>query len=122
MPKVTPRKIEDKISEMTTAWQELAGGKSFGGMTLPQFQAAVADSLGTRTQIGQLQQQLTAAMDQRDDADRVSLEKIQLVVNGVLADPTEGPNSSLYEGMGYTRKSERASGLTRKKSTPSPTP
>ena len=105
---------------MTTGWQELAAAKSFGGMTLPQFQAAVADSLGTRTQIEQLQQQLTAALDQRDDADRTSLEKIQLVVNGILADPTEGPNSSLYEAMGYTRKSERASGLTRKKKTPTP--
>jgi hypothetical protein len=35
------------------------------------------------------------------------------LVNGVLADPTEGPDSALYEAFGYTRKSERKSGLTR---------
>jgi hypothetical protein len=40
--------------------------------------------------------------------------KNQLVVSGVLADPSEGPDSSVYEAMGYTRKSERRSGLTRK--------
>ena len=34
---------------------------------------------------------------------------------GVLADPTEGPDSPLYEAFGYTRKSERRTGLTRKR-------
>jgi hypothetical protein len=33
----------------------------------------------------------------------------------VLSDPTEGPDSALYEAMGYTRKSERKSGLTRQR-------
>jgi hypothetical protein len=33
----------------------------------------------------------------------------------VRADPTEGLNSALYEAMGYTRKSDRKSGLTTKK-------
>ena len=40
------------------------------------------------------------------------------VVAGVLADPTEGPDSATYEGMGYTRDSERKSGLTRKHKEP----
>jgi hypothetical protein len=39
---------------------------------------------------------------------------VQLVVNGVVGDPTFGPDSALYEAMGYVRKSERKSGLTRK--------
>jgi len=57
---------------------------------------------------------LTQAINQRDAADEVSLAKIQRVVAGVNADPTEGPNSSLIEAFGYTRKSERKSGLGRK--------
>jgi hypothetical protein len=32
----------------------------------------------------------------------------------VTGDPAFGPDSSLYEAMGYVRKSERKSGLTRK--------
>jgi hypothetical protein len=36
-------------------------------------------------------------------------------VNAVMGDPTEGPDSPLVEAMGYTRKSERKTGLTRKK-------
>jgi hypothetical protein len=116
MPKVTPRKIEDKIARFLNAWQELAPAKSFGGMTFDQFQAVVAPAIEARERIEDLQDQLTQALNQRDVADEAALAKIQLVVNGVLADPTEGIESSLYEAMGYTRKSERKSGLTRKKS------
>jgi hypothetical protein len=118
MPKVTPKKIEEKIKHVVDPWEEFASGKKFGAMTVDEFKEAVAPSLNARTLIDQLQNQLAHAINQRDDADEVSLAKIQLVVNGVLADPTEGPNSSLYEAMGYTRKSERKSGLTTKKKEP----
>jgi hypothetical protein len=36
----------------------------------------------------------------------------------VLAAPSEGDDSALYEAMGYVRKSARKSGLTRKKNEP----
>jgi hypothetical protein len=114
MPKVTPRKIEEKIDRTLNAWQELAPTKKFGGMTVDEFETAVAPTKAARERIEDLQDQLTQALNQRDAADEAALEKIQLVVNGVLADPTEGPNGSLYEAMGYTRKSDRKSGLTRK--------
>jgi hypothetical protein len=121
MPKVTPKKIEDKINTAVSAWEQLASNKKFGGMALDDFKAVVAPSLANRTLIDQLQHQLTQAINQREDADDVSLAKIQLVVNAILGDPTEGPNSSLIEAMGYTRKSERKSGLTtKKKDTPTP--
>ncbi|HEV7681169.1 MAG TPA: hypothetical protein VGO68_03530 [Pyrinomonadaceae bacterium] len=116
MPKVTPRKIEDKIDRTLNAWQELASAKTFGGMTFAQFQTVVAPAKEARERIEDLQDQLTQALNQRDAADEATLAKIQQVVNGVLADPTEGPDGSLYEAMGYTRKSDRKSGLTRKKS------
>jgi hypothetical protein len=122
MPKVTPKKTEDKIKQTVDAWEELASAKSFGGMTLTQFKAVVAPSLNARTLIDQLQNQLTQAINQRDDADNLSLARMQLVVNAVLGDPTEGPDSSLIEGMGYTRKSERKSGLTTKSTKTKETP
>ena len=44
---------------------------------------------------------------------------VQLAVNGVIGNPAFGPDSPLYEAFGYTRKSERKSGLTTKtKQTP----
>ena len=115
MPKVTPRNTEDKINRIVTAWEQLAPTKSFGAMTLTEFKAIAGESTAAREKIEALQDQLSQAINQRDTADETSLAKIQLVVNGVLADPTEGADGSLYEAMGYTRRSERKTGLTRKK-------
>jgi len=109
-----PKEIEDKIRRMLSGWESLASTKSFFGMTLDQFKTAVQPSLDARELIKDLENQLTHAINQRDAADAVSLEKMQGVVAGVKADPTEGANSSLLEAFGYTRKSERKSGLRRK--------
>jgi hypothetical protein len=87
-------------------------------MTLLQFQAICAPAKAAREQIEDLEDQLTAAFAARDSADNAVAAKTELVINGVRADPTEGSDSALIEAMGYTRKSDRKSGLTTKKKTP----
>jgi hypothetical protein len=115
----SPKDIEEKLEKTLNGWRTLAPNKSFGGMTLAQFEAAIAPSLTTRQRIKDLENQLEEAKADRDTADGVSLRKAQLIVNGVLADPEEGPDSPLIAAFGYTRKSERKTGLTRKsKKTP----
>jgi len=111
-----PKSNEQKINTILNAWETLAPAKSFGGMTLDQFKAVAAPAQGARARIADLEAQMTQAINDRDAGDVTFLAKAQLVINGVLADPTEGPDSSLYEAMGYTRKSERRSGLTKKSS------
>lgn len=111
-----------RIQRVLTGWQALAPTKSFAGMTLAQFQAAVQPSLDTRQRIDLLEEELRQEQTNRDNADELSLTKVQQVVNGVLADPEEGPDSALYESFGYTTKRDRKSGLTRKgKQTGTPT-
>jgi hypothetical protein len=117
-----PKKIEEKIQSLLSAWQTLAPTKSFAGLTFAEFNTQVAPSLTARTTISNLESQLTEAINQRDDGDKTSLVVVQRVVNGILADPTEGPDSSLIEAAGRVRKSERKSGLTRKVSTGGATP
>ena len=112
---ISPKDVEEKIHRMLNAWETLAPDKTFGGMSLPQFQARVAVSQAARQRIDQLEDQLKQAQAERDRADEAFNEKAQLIVNGVLADPTEGPDSALYEAFGYKRKSERRSGLRRKR-------
>jgi hypothetical protein len=114
-----PKNNQEKIEKMLNAWQTLAPDKSFGGMTLAQFESVVSPMKAARERIADLEDQRTEAITDREVADDACLAKAQLVVNGVLADPTEGVDSALYEAFGYTRKSERKSGLTRK---PKPTP
>ena len=100
------------------AWDEKAKTKSFGGMTLDQYKAKVKPSADAREAIKKLEIQMTAAIDERDDADKATLEANNLVVKGVVGDPAFGEDSALYEAMGYVRKSERKTGLTRKKKAP----
>jgi hypothetical protein len=110
---VSPKTIEEKIERIARAWQTLAPGKTFGGMTLMQFEEECLPSQEARNLIEELQDRLKKALVGRETADDHSTAKIQLVVAGVLGDPTEGPDSALYEAFGYTRKSERKSGLHR---------
>lgn len=114
MPK-SPKYNQARMERILNAWQTLAPAKTFGGMTFAQFEAAAQPARDARTRIEELEDQMTQAITHREAADETFMERAQLVVNGVLADPTEGPNSALYEAMGYTRKDERKSGLTRKK-------
>ncbi|HEY0375982.1 MAG TPA: hypothetical protein VGC87_03410 [Pyrinomonadaceae bacterium] len=117
----SPNVIEEKIQRMLNAWETLAPDKTFGGMTLAQFRAAAQPSQAARDRIDDLEDQLKQAQADRDRADEDFLAKSQLVVSGVLADPAEGPDSALYGAMGYTRKSDRKSGLVRKRKPPTPT-
>lgn len=112
------KNVEERIERFANAWRTLAPDKSFGGMTLAQFEAACAPSLAARARIDTLQAQLKEAASDRDNADDVTLERMQRVVNGVRADPGEGTESPLYKALGYTPPSERKTGLTRKSKAP----
>jgi hypothetical protein len=46
------------------------------------------------------------------------LELLQWVVNSVKGHPKYGENSAVYTAMGYVPKSERASGLSRRRERP----
>ena len=110
-----PKEFEDKLDRFLNAWRTLAPDKTFGGMTLTQFESGTAPSKQARAELEELEDKKTQALAKRDAADEVSNAKMQLVVAGVLADPTEGPNSALYIALGYTGKSARKTGLTRKR-------
>ena len=111
----SPKSFEEKIERMINAWRTIAPQKSFGGMSLSQFQEAAEPSRDIRLRIEDYQNYLTQALAERERADDAFNAKAQLVVAGILADPTEGPDSPLYEAFGYVRKSERKTGLTRKR-------
>ena len=116
----SPKQFGTDLQKLIDAWTDIAPDKSFGGMTLAQFKAKVKPSFDKRAVITSLDNQMTQAQNDRDDADKVSSPAINLAVNGVKGDPDFGEDSDLYEAMGYVRKSERKSGLTRKKKTPPP--
>ena len=62
----SPKDKELKMQRMLDAWKSLAPGKSFGGMTLAQFQAVAQPAIDARQQITDLEDQLTKAISVRD--------------------------------------------------------
>lgn len=115
-----PKETEDRLNKILNGWRKEAPDKSFGRMTLAQFETEIEPSFTARRNLADLDAQRARETNTRDDADEHSLSKADLVVAGVIGDPDFGANSSLYELMGYTRKSERKSGLTRRKESKPP--
>ena len=113
-----PKNNEEKMQKVLMAWKTLAPAKSFGGQTLAQYTAMVDKCMIPRQRLEELEDEMMQEQANRDAEDEVAMAQILLIVAGVVADPTEGANSALYEAMGYVRKSECKSGLTRKKVTP----
>jgi hypothetical protein len=109
-----PKDVEEKLRKMINVWEQMAPTKTFA-VTPDEFKAGVKPSFDVRDKIADLEAQLAKAKDDRERVDEASLALAQRVVNAILADGTEGPDSSLLEGFGRTRQSERKSGLTKKK-------
>lgn len=91
-------------------------------MTLEQFKAKVDPSNQVRDSLLTVRSQRLDAQTQRAQHDEESLGALQLVVNSIKGEPTEGEDSALYQAFGYVRKSDRKSGLTRKSQTALPAP
>jgi hypothetical protein len=114
-----PKDTEEKLRKMINTWEQNAPTKTFA-VTIDEFKTGVKPSFDVRERIADLEDQLTKAKDDRERCDDASLALAQRVVNAILADSSEGPDSSLLEGFGRTRQSERKTGLTRKKTSATP--
>ncbi len=114
----SPKNNEEKMLMVLNAWKTLAPDKQFGGMTVAQYETQINKSLAPRTRLDELDGEIKQQQALRESEDETTMSKVNLIVNGVLADPTEGDDSALYEAMGYIRKSDRKSGLTRKRVEP----
>src|SRR5437763_11076475 len=91
----TPKNTQDKLDRIISTWETLAPNKTFGGLTLAQFKAEVKPSYDAREELRVLDNQVQAKQVERDNADTESLRMAQRVVNGVIGDPEEGPDSDL---------------------------
>ncbi len=115
-----PKAIETRLQDVIHAWETLRPTKSFAGMTLPAFKSQLQSSFDARQRLAELDAETTAALALRDSVDAISNAAALLVVNAVKGDPQEGENGELYAAMGYVRKADRRSGLTRRLQSNSP--
>jgi len=107
----------EKLEETEVSWETNAKDAKFYNTTLAEYKARVQLSRDARALVANLQQQLDAAKNQLKSTDKENLALEKNVAKAIAGDPNYGEDSDLYEGTGRVRKSERKTGLTRKKKT-----
>jgi len=103
---------------MNDAWAEGAKSVSFNGIKQGDFQTEIETAAAADAEIADLRSELNMKIDARDDKYKALDQKRSKVGMGIAVDPAYGNDSPLYGAMGFVRKSEKKSGLTRKKKTP----
>lgn len=121
MATLNVKMLKEKVSKMLSAWFEGAKGVSFMGISRDDLAAKeiLAESLEN-----EINESRAITKMKEDELANVYLEMNNMTVNvrnGVGGDPNYGDDSVLYGAMGFVRKSERRSGLTRKKNPKTPT-
>ena len=121
MATLSPAAAYARLDTFVSAWKKLRPSKAFAGLTPDQFETQkMTPCRQARAAVTDLENQMKSALNRRDDLDQAALETMAFVVNAVKGDPAEGENGDLYEAMGFVRKSERKSGLSRRKAASPP--
>lgn len=119
MPKKIDRKrIAARAEVMRDAWKEGAPTVEFMGVTETVMSGKMSAIDAKTETYDDLKAQIKIIDDELDDMYGDLDDTMVDVGNGVRGDKNFGDDSPLYGAMGFKRKSERASGLTRKKKTP----
>ena len=117
-----PKSVGDQLATLIKEWTRLAKDATIGGTTLAEFTATVQPSLAPRAKIEELNSQIKEQAQLRDAADPASHAEYKRLVKAIAGDKAFGTNSPLYRALGYVPDDERASGLHRGKSGPTPAP
>lgn len=115
MAKVDNKAVREKCNVMNDAWVEGAPSVKFNGIDQAGFLADIEAAAADDAAIADLESELKMKRDVRDDKYFALNDKRSKVGLGVAGDPAYGNDSPLYGAMGFVRKSEKKSGLTRKK-------
>lgn len=114
---VNLKDIREKCNLMNDAWTEGAKTIEFNGIKQTELAADIADAANDDHEIADLEANLKMRRDVRDGKYAALNEKRTKVAQGVVGNADFGDDSPLYGAMGFVRKSDRASGLTRKTKT-----
>jgi hypothetical protein len=107
--------LEYRVEKMGQAWGNLCPLKSFSGLNLERFNEIVKPSMDARKQLRELEVRRQALLSQRRAADVITSATLQRIVHAVKGDPEAGEDSDLYSAMGFVPKSQRGTGLTRRR-------
>ena len=112
--------IEKQVEQILRGWETTAPEQSFGDMTLEQCKQALQPFFAAKAAFATINTQWDSAQQARGDTYPKALELATGIGACVKGHPKFGANSALYAAMGYTTKSARSSGLTRRRDAETP--
>lgn len=112
---VGPKEAERRIEQAVEAWERQCPSQAFNEVTLEQHKQLLEPYFTAKAKFQTIDAQWSAARLERNAAYEKALEVTKPLVDSVKGHPKFGENSSLYSAMGYVPKSERSSGLTRRR-------
>lgn len=115
MAKYTPKAARERGERFETSWQENSPSKTWAELTLVQMKAKREAIAAVEDEIAAHEARVKALLIQRDDLNEALMTDCDYVAAAVESDREYGPDSALYGGFGYVRKSEKKKGGGKKK-------
>lgn len=106
----TPKAARERGERFVNSWAENSPTNRWAGMTLEDFKAKKTAIEDVEDQIEASKAHTKALNIQRDNMNKAFMEDCDYVAKDVEGDRAFGPDSALYSGFGYIRKSERRRG------------
>ena len=113
--KTSTTMIDRKVEQTLRAWESTCPEQSFADMTLQQYKEELKPYFDAKTKFAAADTTWETTRQERNTASLKALELTKSVANSVKGHPKFGENSAVYTAMGYVPKSERSTGLTRKR-------
>jgi hypothetical protein len=113
--KKNPKKNEKILVRALAALRNKAPDIKFKGIGLTEFSAQTDRCFGSRRRLEDLGSATNTELAVRESEDETALAMLDDIIDGVIGHVDFGDDSVLYEELGFIRKSQRKSGLTRKR-------
>ncbi len=113
MARLSPEQQVRRIRNTIRAWEVHARRSAFSRHSLTEFKAAMQPALDAHARVADQRKQLRVSLLERNGAVRKAMELVYLIGFATRGDPEHGPNSDLYEALGYTREAVRRTKIRR---------
>ena len=117
MSKPYPTDILKRLADAISVWKQIDPNLKIGSLSVTDYQATLDRAKAIQTEITNLELRLTDLRNQRDDVNSQSwnyIVRLRAAIKGIYGD-----DSSQYEMIGGTRRSDRKPRARRKMIEPS---
>ena len=97
----------DRFLLALRVWKTMRRSKSFGSITVEEFEKEVLAEAESRERVATAAKALKQARADRALAQRRARDVLQRFVNSVRGDPSEGDAGEVYRALGYVAGGER---------------